>query len=168
LQLMANGLTSGLNLQQSLQLVADEARPPTCDEFRWLLTEIHVGRRVDTALRQFAERVALEDVRLTIEAIVTLRETGGNLSETFQVIANTLIERNKVSGKIKAMTMQGRVQGVLVSCLPVALLLVFFIIDPLYVMPFFTTSYGVMMLALIAVLDLLGILWIRKLVEVAV
>ena len=114
LLLMANALKAGLSLQQALELVVREMKPPISDEFGRLVKEIHLGRLTDDALRRFAERVPLEDVRLAVDSILTLRETGGNLSETFQVIAHTIVERKKVQGKIKAMTAQGMSQGILI------------------------------------------------------
>ena len=65
-----------------------------------------------------AQRVPLEDVRLVVDSILTLRETGGNLSETFEVIAETIVERKKVQGKIKTMTAQGMTQGVIMCSMP--------------------------------------------------
>src|SRR5262249_28171206 len=138
LQMMANALKSGLNLQGSLELVVREMKPPISDEFGRLVKEINFGRLIDDALRRFAERVPLEDVQLAVDSVLTLRETGGNLSETFQVIASTIVERKKVQGKIASMTAQGMTQGVVVCLMPVALMLLFSFIDPTYMRPFFT------------------------------
>lgn len=168
LQLMASALRSGLNLQQSLELVVREMKPPISDEFGRLMKEIHMGRFVDDALRTFAERVPLADVRLMVESVLTLRETGGNLSETFQVIAETIVERKKVDGKIKAMTTQGMTQGIVVCLMPIVMMLLFSFIDPLYMRPFFTTPLGWMMMAVIFALDGAGLWLMLKLVKVDV
>jgi tight adherence protein B len=112
--------------------------------------------------------VPLDDLGLAIDSILTLRETGGNLSESFQVIAHTIVERKKVQGKVKAMTAQGMSQGVLVCLMPIALLLVFAFIDASFIRPFFTTPLGFLMLAVVFVLDGLGIWMMFKLVKVDV
>ena len=168
LLLMSNALKSGLSLQQALELVVQEMKPPISAEFRRLTNEIHLGRFVDDALRRLAERVPLEDVRLATDSILILRETGGDLSDTFEVIAHTIVERKKVQGKVKALTAQGMSQGVLVCLMPVAMMLLFSVIDAGYMRPFFTTPIGLMMLTLVLVLDGMGLWLMLKLVKVNV
>jgi tight adherence protein B len=168
LLLMANALKAGLSLQQSLELVVRELKPPISDEFGRLVKEIHLGRLTDDALRRFAERVPLEDVRLAVDSILTLRETGGNLSETFQVIAHTIVERKKVQGKIKAMTAQGMSQGILICLFPIVMMLLFTFIDPNYMRPFFHSPLGLLMLVAVFVLDGAGLWLMFKLVKVDV
>ena len=168
LLLMANALKAGLSLQQSLELVVREMKPPIADEFGRLVKEIHLGRLTDDALRRFAERVPLEDVQLAVDSILTLRETGGNLSETFQVISHTIVERKKVQGKIKSMTAQGMTQGVLICLFPIVMMLMFSFIDPNYMRPFFQTPLGLLMLVAVFVLDGAGLWLMFKLVKVDV
>jgi tight adherence protein B len=168
LLLMANALKAGLSLQQALELVVREMKPPISDEFGRLVKEIHLGRLTDDALRRFAERVPLEDIQLAVDSILTLRETGGNLSETFQVIAHTIVERKKVQGKIKAMTAQGMSQGVLICLFPIVMMLLFTFIDPNYMRPFFHSPLGWLMLVAVFVLDGAGLWLMFKLVRVDV
>jgi tight adherence protein B len=168
LRLMANGLKAGLSLQQALELAVRETKPPIADEIARVVKEIHLGRLTDDALRRFAERVPLEDVRIVVDSILTLRETGGNLSETFEVVANTIVERKKVTGKIKAMTAQGMTQGFIMCLMPPGMLFLFSIIDPTYTAPLFNTIIGWFVLAVIAALDLMGLWLMFKLVKVDV
>jgi len=168
LLLMSNALKSGLSFQQSLELAVREIKAPMNDELERVVKEIHLGRLTDDALRRFAERVPLEDIKLSVDAILTLRETGGDLSETFEIIAKTVVERKKVQGKIKAMTSQGMSQGVLVCLMPVGMLLIFTMISPEYIRPFFNTPIGIMMLLLVFVLDAMGLWMMFKLVKVDV
>jgi tight adherence protein B len=168
LHLMANALKSGLSLQQALELVVREIKPPISDEYGRMVKEIHLGRLTDDALRGFAERLPLEDVRLAIDSILTLRETGGNLSETFEVIAHTIVERKKVHGKIKAMTAQGMTQGMVACAMPVFMMLMFSLIDPDFMTPFFTTALGWIMLVTVFILDAMGMWLMFKLVKVDV
>lgn len=168
LMLMSNALKAGLSLQQSLELVVREMKPPICDEFGRVVKEIHLGLLTDDALRHLHERVPLEDMRLAIESILTLRETGGNLSETFEVIARTIVERKKVQGKIKSLTAQGMAQGILICLMPPGLMLMFSLVDANYMAPMFNTFIGWMMLAGVFVLDGVGLWMMFKLVKVDV
>jgi tight adherence protein B len=167
LRLMSSALRSGQNLRQALELVVRETKPPIANEFGRLVREIHLGL-TDDALRRFSARLALEDVQLAVDSMLILRETGGNLSETFQVIASTIVERKKVQGKIQAMTTQGMTQGVVVCLMPVALMLLFSLIDPTYMRPFFTTPLGWMIMIIVFILDGIGLSLMVKLVKVDV
>ncbi len=166
LRLMANGLKAGLSLQQALELAVRESKPPIADELARVVKEIHLGRLTDDALRRFAERVPLEDVRIVVDSILTLRETGGNLSETFDVMANTIVERKKVSGKIKSMTAQGMTQGFIMCLMPPAMLLLFSMIDPTYTAPLFNTVLGWLALTVVAGLTLMGLWAMLKIVAI--
>jgi tight adherence protein B len=168
LMLMSNALKAGLSLQQSLELVVREMKPPIADEFGRLVKEIHLGVLTDDALRHLRDRVPLEDMRLAVESILTLRETGGNLSETFEVIARTIVERKKVQGKIKALTAQGMAQGILICAMPPGLMLMFSLVDQSYMAPMFGTPLGWAMMAGIFILDGLGLWMMFKLVKVDV
>jgi tight adherence protein B len=168
LRMMANALKSGLSLQQAIELVTREMRAPISDEFGRVVKEIHLGQLTDHALRRMAERVPLEDLGLAIDSILMLRETGGNLSESFQVIAHTIVERKKVQGRIKTLTAQGMAQGVIVGAMPIGMLLIFSFVDANFIRPLFTTLLGWLMLAAVFVLDAAGIWLMFKLVKVQV
>lgn len=168
LRMMANALKAGLNLQQALDLVSREMPPPIGTVFGRVVNEIGLGRLTDDALRRMAGRVPLEDIRLFTDSVLTLRETGGNLSETFAVIAETVVERKKVQGRIKTVTTQGVSQGVIICAMPIALMLMFSVIDENYLAPFFTTPLGWVMLAAVFILDAVGMWAILKLVKVEV
>jgi tight adherence protein B len=168
LHLMSNGLKAGLSLQQSLELVVREMKPPIADEFGRLMKEIHLGRLMDDALRRFIDRVPLEDLRLAIDSVLTLRETGGDLSQTFEVVAKTIVERKKVEGKIKSMTAQGMTQGILMCCMPLFMMLMFTFISPDYMAPLFDSVLGWIALTFILLLDLTGLFLMFKLVKVEV
>jgi tight adherence protein B len=168
LRMMANALKAGLNLQQALDLVSREMPPPIATVFGRVVNEIGLGRLTDDALRRMVQRVPLDDVRLFVDSVLTLRETGGNLSETFGVIAETVVERKKVQGRIKTVTTQGVSQGVIICSMPIALMLLFSVIDENYLNPFFTTPLGWLMLFAVFLLDAVGMWAILKVVKVEV
>ncbi len=168
LLLMSNALKAGLSLQQSMELVVREMKPPIADEIGRVVKEIHLGMLTDDALRHLRERVPLEDIRLAVDSILTLRETGGNLSETFEVISKTIVERKKVQGKIKTLTAQGMAQGVLICMMPPGLILLFSLMDENYMKPMFNTPIGWAMLTVVFLLDAVGLYMMYKLVQVDV
>jgi tight adherence protein B len=168
LLLMSNALKAGLSLQQAMELVVREMKPPISDEFGRVVKEIHLGMLTDDALRHLRERVPLEDMRLAVDSILTLRETGGNLSETFEVISKTIVERKKVQGKIKTLTAQGMAQGVLICMMPPGLILLFSLMDENYMKPMFGTPIGWAMLSVVFLLDAVGLYLMFKLVQVDV
>ena len=168
LTLMSNALKSGMNLQQSFEMVVKELKPPITDEFGRVVKEIQLGRLTDDALRNLAARVPLPDLRLAVESILTLRETGGNLTETFQVIATTIVERKKVEGKIKAMTAQGMTQGIAMCLMPIFFLFLFSLIDPSYTRPMFQTPLGLVMLVVMLLLEAAGLGMMFKIVKIRV
>jgi tight adherence protein B len=168
LVMLGNGLKAGLSLIQALELVAREMKPPIADEVARVVKEVQLGRLTDDALRSFAERVPLEDVRLVVDSILTLRETGGNLGETFQVIAHTVTERKKVQGKIQAMTAQGMTQGIVMCLFPIGMLIMFSFVSPDYIKPLFTSWAGWGMLGAVVLLDGMGLLLMFTLVKVDV
>jgi tight adherence protein B len=168
LLLMSNALKAGLSLQQAMELVVREMKPPISDEIGRVVKEIHLGMLTDDALRHLRQRVPLEDMRLAVDSILTLRETGGNLSETFEVISKTIVERKKVQGKIKTLTAQGMAQGVLICMMPPGLILLFSLMDENYMKPMFNTPIGWAMLAVVFLLDAVGLYMMFKLVQVDV
>lgn len=168
LRLMSNGLKAGMSLQQALELVTKESKPPISDEFGRVMRDLHLGVLTDDALVRLMGRVPLPDLRLAMESVVTLRETGGNLSETFEVVADTVVERKKVEGKIQAMTAQGMAQGLVMCLMPVAMLVLFTLLDPHYMELMYTTVPGWLVLAVVFLLDAFGFAAMLRLVKVDV
>jgi len=166
--LMANGLKSGLTLLQAIELGAEELNRPARDEFGRLLKEIRLGTAIDDALAAMAERIPLPDLEIAVHSILTLRETGGNLAETFMTVAQTIMDRKKVEGRIEALTAQGVYQGYMVSAMPFLLCGLFYVMDPDYIMPLFTTPLGWMICAVVVLLDIAGFWLIMKVVRVDV
>lgn len=168
LTLMANALRSGLSLMQALQLLVEEMPAPLSQEMNLILSEQRIGVPVEKAFQNFAERVNNEDIEMFVTAVVVLRETGGNLAETFDTIVHTIRERMKLENKIVAMTTQGVMQGTIVTLMPFALMLLLSLIDPSHMKPLFTTMPGYIMLALMLALQAIGGLMIKKIVTIKI
>jgi tight adherence protein B len=168
LTLIGNALRSGLSLPQAMELLVKDMRPPISEEFSVVLKETKLGALLDEALGHLADRVPLADLKMVVTAIRTLRETGGNITEAFDSIAKTIAERKKVEGKIKVLTAQGMTQGVLTCAIPPVLAVGFFLLDPNLMAPLFTTVLGVMMLAIAAALEAMGIWMMLNIVRIDV
>ena len=168
LTIMANGIKSGSNPQQSMQRVVEIMGNPVSAEFGQVITQTQFGQSFEEALNDLAVRIPRPDVQMFVVAINILKETGGNLSETFQTIVLTIRERQKLEKKISAMTAQGIMQGIIVTSIPFLLMGVFFFIDPNHIMPMFNTTLGLVLLAGMLVLQIIGGVMIKKIVTIKV
>jgi tight adherence protein B len=166
--LMANSMKSGLSLLQAVEMVATELKPPIAGQFETVLREVQLGRSIDEALIGMTERVPLPDLEIAVHSIVTLRETGGNLAETFMTVANTIVERKKVEGKIGAVTAQGLYQGFGMCAMPFILVALFYFMNPELTSLLFTTPLGWVIWLIVIVMDGLGMWAIMKVVKVDV
>ena len=168
LVLMANSMKSGLSLLQAVELAATESKKPIASQFQAVLQEVQLGQSIDHALMHMSDRVGLPDLELAVHSIVTLRETGGNLSETFMTVATTIVERKKVEGKIGALTSQGLYQGYAMCAMPFIMAAMFFVIEPDYMRPMLTTGLGWAMWVAVIVLDVLGMWLVMRIVKIDV
>lgn len=168
LTIMSNGVKAGLSVTQSMERVVENMPNPISQEFKLVLSQIRLGRSVEEALIDFGERIPKADVQMFVTAIAILKETGGNMAETFQTIVLTIRERQKVEGKIEAMTAQGIMQGFIVSMVPIGLIGLFYFMDPGYITPMFSSTLGIIMLLIMLVLIIMGGIAIRKVVTIKV
>lgn len=168
LALMSNGLKSGLSVVQAMSLVVDEMPNPVKQEFNLVLSQNKLGVSLEDAFGSLAQRMPAEDVEMFVTAVNILKETGGNLSETFDTIVLTIRERIKVENKIAALTAQGFYQGMIIIAVPPLLGFVLYQSDPEFVEPLFTTPLGWVVVATILVLEVVGFFVIMKVVRIDV
>lgn len=166
--IMSNGIKAGQSLTQSMERVVGNINGPLSQEFSLVLNKVRLGMSVEDALNEFGERIPRQDVQMFVTAVNILKETGGNLSETFQTIVTTVRERQKVEKKIEALTAQGNMQAVIITLVPFFLLLVFAVLDPAYIKPLFTTPLGWACLVLILTLQIIGLIVMKKIVTIKV
>lgn len=166
--IMANGIKSGLSVTQSMERVVENLANPISQEFSLVLSQIRLGRSVEEALIEMGERIPKPDVQMFVTSINILKETGGNLAETFSTICTTIRERQKIEKKIQAMTAQGLMQGIIITLVPIALIIVFSFVNPGYVGPLFNTALGLVILAIMFTLQIIGGITIRKIVKINV
>ncbi|HVK60556.1 MAG TPA: type II secretion system F family protein [Bdellovibrionales bacterium] len=166
--LMANGMKAGLSVQQCMERVQENMPNPISQEFGLVLSQMRIGRGMGDALNELGMRIPRADVQMFVTSVNILQETGGNMAETFQTITYTVRERQKIEKKIEALTAQGVAQGVIISCVPFFLFIVFLIVDPAFVEPLYTTTLGYIALMTILILIAIGSLAIRKVVKIEV
>jgi tight adherence protein B len=168
IMLIAGALRSGASLPAALAQMVAEMRPPISQEFELFLREQRLGVSFDDALSSFENRVMVEEMALLAAALRVSRETGGNLAETLERLAETLRQKLTIEGKIRALTAQGKLQGIIVGLLPIALMLVLFRMEPEAMYPLLHSWYGWATLTFIAAMELVGAVIIRKIINIDV
>lgn len=166
--IMANGIKSGLSAPQAMERIVENMENPISQEFALVISQTRLGVSLEEALNSLGTRLAKPDVQMFVVAVNILKETGGNMAETFSTITETIRERQKVQKKIEALTAQGMMQGVILTLVPFILLIVFTILDPTFVQPLFTTTLGLVILTMMLGFQIIGGLVIRKLVKIEV
>ena len=167
IQTLASGVRAGLNLVQSMQLVARDGPKPLKNEIEHLLQEYEYGVALDDAMSNAASRIGSGDYRLLFSALQTHRQRGGDLGDTLDRIAESIREIQRLEKRLESLTAQGRATARWLGVMPIVVLaLLFFLIDPEGVKQLFLDPVGKLMLAGVVVLNLLGFLWIRKIMAV--
>ena len=168
LSLMSNGLKSGLSIVQALGLVTLEMSNPIQQEFSLVLNENKLGVPLEDAFSNLSKRIISDDVEMFVTSINILKETGGNLAETFDTIVATIRERIKVEGKITAMTATGVYQGFFVMAIVPLLGGVFYQSDPSFMEPLITKPLGWAIIGVILLLEAIAFFAIMKITKIDV
>jgi tight adherence protein B len=169
LNLVVNGLRAGFSTLQALEAVSRELPAPICDEFRRVVQEMQLGLSMDDALDHLLRRIKSPDLDLVVTAINVQREVGGNLAEILDVISFTIRERVRIKGEISALTAQGRATAWVISLMPVALLMILFLVNRPYVENFWNSDpaiCGYSMLLLAALMVVSGFMIAQKIVAI--
>ncbi len=165
---MSNALKAGFSITQTFEAVARDGENPIAQEFDVFLQQTRVGVSFSDALKNLEERVGSEDLQLVCLSIETARQTGGNLTEIFEQISATIRERMRIENRIRTLTSQGKLQGIVVGSMPVVIGIALLIVDPGLMLPFLHSLTGVVVIAAVVVLITLGALIIRKIIRIDV
>ncbi len=168
LSLMSNGMKSGLSVVQSMGLVVQELPDPIRQEFNLVLSENKLGVSIEEAFNNLAKRIQSDDVEMFVTSVNILKETGGNLAETFDTITTTIRERIKLEQKIDAMTAMGRMQGMILLAVPGVLAGFIYTSDPEFMKPLFTTTFGWIIILVVLGLEVLAYVTITRIVKIDV
>jgi tight adherence protein B len=168
LELISRALRAGHSLASGFNLVAEEMPEPIAREFTRAYEAQNLGKPLDTALEEMTERVPNLDLRFFATAVILQRQTGGDLAEILDKIGYLVRERFKIWGQVQALTGEGRLSGIVLLALPPALFVAMWRLNPDYCTQLFTDPMGHQMLAGAIVLQVLGALVIRKIVNIKV
>jgi len=168
LSIMSNSLRSGFSFLQAMDMVRRELPDPISKEFSRTFREINLGTSTEEALQNLVHRVNSEDMELIVTAVMIQRQVGGNLAEVLDNIGKTIRERIRIKGEIKTLTAQGRISGIIIGFLPVVLAVIMTGLNPEYIMTLFTSEVGRLMLLAAIGGELLGILLIKRIVNIQV
>jgi tight adherence protein B len=168
LELLGRSLRAGHSLASGLGLVGHEMPAPLGTEFARAFDEQNLGLSMDEALEQMSNRVPNLDLRFFVTAVILQRQTGGDLSEILDKIGRLIRERFKLDGQIQALTGEGRLSGIVLLALPPVLFLVMLFINYDYAMVLFVDEGGKKLLAFALVMQVLGALMIRKIINIKV
>lgn len=168
LLMVAGSMRAGASLNVAMESMIKEQKPPLSQEFELMLREQRLGVDFDTAMKHMEQRLPIQDFILVVAALRISREVGGNLAEILETLADTLRRKHQMEGKIDSLTAQGKMQGLIMTLLPVFLLLVLSQMEPESMAPMFNTMMGWATLAVIAVMEVIGYVAIQKIVTIDV
>jgi tight adherence protein B len=168
LNLLAGSMRAGFSFSQGLEAVADEASEPSRRELQRVFAESRLGRPIEDALEDSANRMKSVDLMWAVMAIRVQREVGGNLAELLDTVAHTMTDRERLKREIFSLTAEGRLSAWILGIFPPAFALVLFMIQPDYMRVLFENSIGIMALSVSAVMAGLGFIWLRKMMKIEV
>ena len=168
LNLLSGSMRAGFSFAQGLESVANEAIEPTRRELQRVFTESRLGRPIEDALEDSANRMSSVDLMWAVMAIRIQREVGGNLAELLDTVSDTMTQRERIRHEIKALTAEGRFSGVILGIFPVAFAGVLYLIQPLYIGELFHNTVGIMAMIGCAIMTFFGFLWLRKILAIEV
>ena len=166
IDLVARALRAGHSLPTGLSMVADELVAPVGTEFRTLYDEQNYGLTLPEALRNFAKRIPVLDARFFVTAVLTQRDAGGNLAEVLDNLAEVIRARFKVKRQVRVISAHGRITGWVLAGLPPSVAVASFIISPVHMQTLLGDPIGINMIMAACVMQVLGTLIIRKIVDI--
>ena len=165
---MSNALRAGFSINQAFESVVEAGEKPISQEFSVFLQQLRVGMSFEDALTSLDRRVASDDLTLVCTSIDIARRTGGNLTEIFDRISVTIRNRMRIERRVRTLTAQGRMQGIIVTAMPFLLGIAMFVLKPEVMRPFLFSLRGAICVALVLFLVTVGWLFIRKIIRIEV
>lgn len=166
LMIMANALRAGFGFQQAMETVVKETTPPIATEFEWTLREMGLGFNQEEALLNLGRRVNSREMDMVISGIIIQRQVGGNLAQILDNLVVTMRDRNRIKKQVRVLTAQGKMSGLIVGLLPVVLVAIMLVINPEQVYFLFQDRRGWMMLGTGVIMELIGLIIIRRITDI--
>lgn len=168
LLMITGAMSAGASVNIAIESMIKEQRPPIAQEFDLMMRELRIGVDFDTALQNMEKRNPIPDFALVISALRISREVGGNLAEILNSLADTLREKQTMEGKIASLTAQGKIQGVVMTALPLLVMFGLTQIEPVAMAPLFSTWPGWVTLMVIGIMEVMGYYFIQKITAIDV
>ncbi len=168
LQLLSGTLRAGYGLLQGIDTIVKETEDPMSSEFQRVLTEARLGLPLEDSLDAMADRVESEDFRWVVVAMNIQRQVGGNLAELLETVSETLRGREQVQRQIKVLSAEGKLSAIVLIALPFVILGYMLVVNPAYLMTLFTHIFGLAMVGGAGLLMIVGIFWIRRMIQIDV
>jgi tight adherence protein B len=168
LQLLSGSLRAGYSLMQGVEAVSQEIDDPMGYELRRIVAESRLGRALEEALQDTADRMGSDDFSWAVMAIRIQREVGGNLAELLDTVAETMIARERLRREVRALTAEGRISAIILGFMPLGMLAILWAINPEYIEVLFDDGLGQFMLIGGALLAGVGFYWLKKIVEIEI
>lgn len=168
IDLLSRAIRAGHAFNTGIKMVADEMPAPVGKEFQRVFEEQNFGLNMKTALLNMMDRIDLLDLRLFVVAVLIQRQSGGNLAELLGKISHTIRERFRVFRQLKVHTAQAKLTGIILMCLPPVMGGITIFLNYEYMKIIFQTQAGVRILIAAGILQIVGLLWIRKIVNIEV
>ena len=168
LAMISGSLRAGASLSIAIDSMLSEMDAPISQEFELFQREQKLGSDFETAIKHMEQRVNLVDFQLVVSALRISREVGGNLTEVMDSMADTLRKKSMMEGKIQSLTAQGKMQGIVMACLPIFIGMILMFIEPDAMNKLFTTEIGWATLGVVFVMEALGFMTIKKITSIDV
>ena len=168
LMVLASSLKAGLSLMQAIEVLCEEMPPPISQEFGLVLKENRLGINLGESLKKLRRRIPLEEVNLLVSSILVARETGGELTTVFSRLTETIRNNIKLKEKITTLTLQGKLQGIIMSALPIVFTLFIYKQNPDHFNIMIETNLGRMLLIGAVGAWILGAILIRKISQIRI
>jgi tight adherence protein B len=168
IDLVGRALRAGHPLSAGFKMAADDGPEPVAGEFRRVFEEQRFGLPLQDSLLGMADRVNLVDVRILVTAILIQREVGGNLAEILDNLSAVVRARFTIRRQVRVYTAQGRMTGYLLSALPLIIFAILYALNGKYMSILFTDPVGKILVGVAISMQLIGFIWIRKIIKIEI
>jgi tight adherence protein B len=168
LDLIARALKAGHAFTGGLKMVGDEIGEPVGTEFEKTLHEINFGSAIPEALKNLTQRVDCPDLRFFIISVIIQRETGGNLAEILAKIAYLIRERFKLQSRVQVLASEGKLSAIILIAIPFVIALALSVLNPVYIKTLFIDPVGKALVAFAVLMMVLGIIVMKRMIEIRV
>jgi len=168
LAMLSGAMRAGASLNIALENLVKEQPAPLSQEFELFMREQRIGTDFDVSLQHMENRLPLQDFAMISSALRINREIGGNLAEILESLADTLRRKHQMEGKIESLTAQGKLQGIVMTGLPVLLAFLLYFIERAAMEKLWTTPVGWAVLSIIVIMEFMGYIMIKKITSIDV